>query len=495
MRRTATLAALIVLAALLAVAGCDDDGTKPQSGPPEYPFPDTSDNLVANVVHACETMDLAAFTGMLGESFRFEFIPADSAALGIPGSWGLAQELAAAATMFSGGAGRDPVTGDLVAAVTAVSVDVFEQLNPWTDAAPEDGHPGAQKARFNYQVLFTRPGSFHIIATGQAEFFVVTRDSTSGGVTRPFHQLVGWRDLGFGGGKDGFSWGKAKALYLDPCTHGGPEAVIAHEALSAVDPATFHFDASGSSEMDPDYDLHAEPYRWSYDDGAGQFEAGEWTADPVWNVTFPAAGDYTVTLEVRNAWGCTDAATVEISAGPSAPATPDELMDRFREAYGGRDIAGYTELLDDAFRFQFLQADVEALNLPSDRLDLAKELNCAANMFSGEPGSDPLTGDPVAGISSITFELFQHEGTWGPTDDMVNFPDTQRAVFDTQVSFLRPGSTTIIVQGHAIFYAAQIEIEAGGEAWTQYRLRGWIDRTATKVTENATWGGVKVVYR
>jgi hypothetical protein len=162
------------------------------------------------------------------------------------------------------------------------------------------------------------------------------------------------------------------------------------------------------------------------------------------------------------------------------PDTPDKLMSNFQLAYSGLDINQYRNILHPDFIFKFLEADVDALNLPSDRLFKDEELLSAQKMFSGSPGVDPLDGTPVAGISDITFELFDREGTWEGTDDAVDFPGTQKAVFNTQVSFLRPGSTTIIVDGQTIFYVAARDSTVNGVTRDYYQLRGWVDRTATK---------------
>jgi hypothetical protein len=178
------------------------------------------------------------------------------------------------------------------------------------------------------------------------------------------------------------------------------------------------------------------------------------------------------------------------------PPTPDQLIQLFMQAWRERDHDLYRQLIHEDFLFRFLQRDVDEFVLPSDHLVRDEELAVAEAMMRGDPGVHPVAGYTVAGISDINFELFDREGVWGDTDDPVDFPGSTRAIYNLQATFLRPGSTNMIVQGQAIFYAIRCEEDVNGRTVSFYRLQGWVDRSLlAKGTESFSWGYAKALYR
>ena len=177
------------------------------------------------------------------------------------------------------------------------------------------------------------------------------------------------------------------------------------------------------------------------------------------------------------------------------PDTPDQLMQNFEKAYGLMDIVQFREILHPSFIFKFLATDLDHIEVPGgDRWFCANELTSTTRMFNGSPGFDG--ENTVPGISDITFELFDQDGVWGETDDPVDFPDAERAVFNAQVSFLRAGNTTIQVKGQALFYVTSKDSTHDGEPAPYYQLRGWVDGSRLdKPNRPATWGGVKFLFQ
>jgi hypothetical protein len=107
--------AWILLALLLAVAGCDDDATKPDpedNDPPAIPAPTTPENVVSaiEVIYNDDVRSpqerLDAYASLLPgnsappeEAFIFVFMPADIQN-GLPPTWGLNEELAVHRAIF-----------------------------------------------------------------------------------------------------------------------------------------------------------------------------------------------------------------------------------------------------------------------------------------------------------------------------------------------------------------------------------------------------------
>ena len=156
------------------------------------------------------------------------------------------------------------------------------------------------------------------------------------------------------------------------------------------------------------------------------------------------------------------------------PGSPEQLMANFSTAYSEMDINQYREILHPDFIFKFLATDLEQIEVPGgDRWFRVDELESTTKMFNGSPGWDG--ENTVPGISDITFELFDQDGVWGETDDNVDFPGTQRAVYNVQVSFLRAGNATIQVKGQALFYVTAKDSTNGGLPAQYYQLQGWVD--------------------
>ena len=116
--------------------------------------------------------------------------------------------------MFSG----EPVTnsaGDVIAAVSSISFNIFEQQGTWMTNGPADPFPNARSALFDVQFLFDRAGNSTLPVQGQIKFHLATRDTVINGQPKRYFTMIGQQDLTNSGkmGIEEASWGSIKALY------------------------------------------------------------------------------------------------------------------------------------------------------------------------------------------------------------------------------------------------------------------------------------------
>jgi len=164
-RLDSRLGAWLVLALLIALAGCSDDeaGTLNPPAGPDYLANDSPDNLVANVVLAWAAEDAAGYAALLydgldvveggGVCAPFEFTFDRSFDPDLPEFYAYAQELACTEALLGG----EP--GDGVPGVKSVSIDVTP-YGAWQTVVGGDveGDPcpeNTQWRSYGTDILFT----------------------------------------------------------------------------------------------------------------------------------------------------------------------------------------------------------------------------------------------------------------------------------------------------------------------------------------------------
>ena len=177
------------------------------------------------------------------------------------------------------------------------------------------------------------------------------------------------------------------------------------------------------------------------------------------------------------------------------PGTPELLLQLFITAHEELDIDIYGKLLHEGFKFFLQRDDIENLGLPFDHLNRDDDIACMTHIFSGAPYLRP-DGEVEAGISQITFSRLEQRSTWAPSDHP-DFPDAQRAGFEVDMAFHRPGDTTILINGLAEFYVTSRDSLYLGENVQFWQIRGIVDQTNSggKATENVSWGSTKALYK
>lgn len=173
----------------------------------------------------------------------------------------------------------------------------------------------------------------------------------------------------------------------------------------------------------------------------------------------------------------------------TGPETPDELMSDFYAAYTSMDIDAYDAVLDEAFKFIFI-----------DNIGMftrTQDMNSTGNMFAGEPGQNP-DGSYRLGVQAISINTLIRQTPWElvPANDP-DFPDTERALYLVQIVFRNQGGeNTMTVQSDQLFYVSAEEFSQGdGTTRYRYSLAGQRDLLGGgKANEDMTWGSVKSIY-
>ena len=173
--------------------------------------------------------------------------------------------------------------------------------------------------------------------------------------------------------------------------------------------------------------------------------------------------------------GCTDEGIVtapEAAKGYPEATTPEILLENFVQAYTGRDLEGYADLLHKDFVFTFLPCDVQELGLKKDHYSREDELASAGRMFSGLPHVRE-NGRVVPAILEIIQERVQQLTAWESAGDPER-PEIVQAVYHLRIRFVRGEAGDVVVDGPGIFFASPVADRRGAD---RYQLIGWIDKT------------------
>jgi len=136
---------------------------------------------------------------------------------------------------------------------------------------------------------------------------------------------------------------------------------------------------------------------------------------------------------------------------PELPASADELVSAFRQAYQDMDHDAYDFLLHEDFIFD--PVDEGGYWGFPENWDEATELAIAANMFSGAPGQNP-DGSYRDGIESISIITLLRQTEWVPVlAEETLYADALYALFDAALVFsLEGGENTMSVFFEQVFW-------------------------------------------
>jgi len=202
MLKTKNLLLLVLSLVLIGGGGCIFSPPKdpPCEGPNcnqpvPRPWPDTPDRLMANFQAVYEDMDFADFAQMLHS--QYVTILQESTYNQFPDvgtTLDLEEELRIHERMFSKQDVTDPL-GNLVPGVQSIDFQTFQRVGAWSLSPSNDPIPDAWFAQYDAVFLFDR-GAGHTIlkVQGSIKFYVVARDSTVNGVTKPYYRMRGQKD-------------------------------------------------------------------------------------------------------------------------------------------------------------------------------------------------------------------------------------------------------------------------------------------------------------
>jgi len=194
---------------------------------------------------------------------------------------------------------------------------------------------------------------------------------------------------------------------------------------------------------------------------------------------------------------------VPVPEGIPFPATPDQVMENFRDAYETMDFGEIHGVLHPDHITILQQHTTDQYPSVGTTLDWNEEMHIDQRMFSGEPLTDP-DGNFVPAVFGITFDKFEQQDAWTtstepliPDDGDAEHP-VQRALFNVIVVLDR-GQTfsKLLVEGDIEFYVTSRDSLYNGAVRKFYTVRGQKDltRSYAKPMENTSWGDVKALFR
>jgi hypothetical protein len=154
------------------------------------------------------------------------------------------------------------------------------------------------------------------------------------------------------------------------------------------------------------------------------------------------------------------------------PATPDQLMANFAQAYGDQNLAEYAALLHPDFVYELTQGSVP------QTWGRDQELAITARMFSREDWVK--SGLTIAGISRIEIVRFAGRGPWSPGADggAAEAEHDLVRTYEVLLRFHRTDDSVITVRGPVVFQVRLDDLDTGeGGMRPGYRLVRQIDRT------------------
>jgi len=170
----------------------------------------------------------------------------------------------------------------------------------------------------------------------------------------------------------------------------------------------------------------------------------------------------------------------QIKPGPESQlpfaGSEDLLMTNFRTVYEDMDFNSYRDMLHPDYKMILQPSTTTLYPDVGTSLDLEEDLRITERMFSGEPLTDP-NGELVPGISSISFDQLEQQGTWAtsPSNDVI--PNARFGLFEVIFRFERPGHSTLMVQGQIKFYVAGRDSFHEGADRTYWQIIGQQDLT------------------
>jgi hypothetical protein len=490
---TISIAVFIILGSLCFFSGCsDDDPVAPENLPDDGYLAVSPDSLMSLWRNALTTLDSTMYAGMYHPDFLYQFSVVDQAEFPLITDYMTGSETVQTGwNMFSG---QDVWNwqGDRVPAVARIQFPQWDQETPWSFTRVGLDPPVA-RARFTMQMYVERGfGIPTLSAAGTYEFSAAERDSLlPGGTVQQYYQLLGMSPVTLKVAPDvTHTWGGVNLTYL---TNEDPQAGLSVSDVGGSPLPLYRCDASQSN--DADSGLHEFPYRWRFEVGG---EWTMWTADPVITHSYPAPGDYTITLEVRDRWGAVgeDAMTVSPALGLPFPGSPDQLMANFRTIYETRGYEEYVQSLHPDFLTILQQSTTEEFPDVGETLDFNEEVWIHQRMFSGLPVIDP-DGNLVPGVQTVSFSVFQPQDAWtlSPPDDPI--PGAMWAPYDVVFLFDRGQNfSTLRIEGIIKFYVTSSDSLHGGVPMQYYQMIGQEDLTDSfKATDAHSWGSFKALYR
>jgi hypothetical protein len=186
-------------------------------------------------------------------------------------------------------------------------------------------------------------------------------------------------------------------------------------------------------------------------------------------------------------WGGIKAMFLESLTHPSRRTTPTEVIEQLRTAYNEMEADDYIDCLSTDFVFFAADEDV---NNPSNPIDpqwyLADEIQIHNHMFASDSGVESI---------SLTLTTSDTEFDEGLPEDPTD--DTWTYVEDVDLWLYQVGGLALLATTPSEFHLRVDPDEEGPYGETMWEVYEWYDLGSPGPgrVEDATWGGIKALYR
>jgi hypothetical protein len=468
------------------LGGCQTKVTQP---PVVIPIsPDSPENLVTLFRQAYSTRDITLYSHLVHPDFKFLLQEEDVSAFDLFSSYfARREEIQAAANLFSG-LGVPKPDGATIPAVTGININTFKPVTEWLPVDSSHPHfPNSLLGRFVIDFTVTLESKDQIRVSGSQDFYIVTDDSTfTDGTARVVFKIIGQDDIsGKKEAPETMSWSELKIRYL---TSAAPVAIFSVSPTERYLGSSLLFDASATH--DPDNSSGGLFFRWRFD---GWEQWTTWTSSPNSSHTYDRVGAWEIQLQARDAWNNVGAAAKKISVVYRFPSTPDQAIENLQEAYRAMDLSAYQDIIQKQYHFYYTDWDIQAGEDIPEYHGRKEEMRIHEHMFSGRP-HQRMDGGIVPGISQIDIALVRN-GLW-EVETSGRFEGAERAGYQAEISFHRPGATTLLVSGPTEFLVVARYAVHNGPPMLYWQVVGQIDQTGPETkTETRSWGAIKYLYR
>ena len=183
----------VLLIALLVFIGCSDSddpvvGPDPIVPPPSFQDLSEKEHVIDNLVLSYTRRDLDELDALLDAGFFFYFSSADVVNLGVPPSWGRADEMIASNSILADGStGPD--------SIVTIDLEIPYDTLHWDETlfVTPQGIETRYVTTLSYDFTFKTAGDITFAGSSMEAIFTVRN---AGSVDAPEWRLIRWEDLG-----------------------------------------------------------------------------------------------------------------------------------------------------------------------------------------------------------------------------------------------------------------------------------------------------------
>ncbi len=201
--------------------------------------------------------------------------------------------------------------------------------------------------------------------------------------------------------------------------------------------------------------------------------------------------------------GCSDDSpdTPEVVVPDPLPPTENTLVENFVIAVEAMSYDDLAFILHEDFRLSFLQSTIDEWDgsdhpLSGEYFDRTAMLDIHENLFGEVEGMDP-HGQTISHVESISFAVFDKEGTWEPVEEgdvfFADYPEAYHVRYNALIHFYNPAYHRWEVDQMLDLVAVPI-VDGETTGWQLLGILG-LPQFSALATEQISYDGVLAMYR